>query len=389
MSILNSIKNKFASNGQYDNVKDIEESNVFDELSYVEKLCQKSIQLSNMRAKKAHTLEHYIETLKSIDAYEKIDEDTMKKIDKHMEEYNKLKQNKDVLKNHLLENGKKYEHLSHFSYKDIENEISDIKVLEKEQGIVKKDLDYLRGEREDILQSNEQAENILKIVKALIHFTIFAVSIVTVTFVALFSVMQESILIPASIVTVIVIFWSTWLYMFSNRLYADIVKYRKLQSREIQLSNKVKLKYIEVASALDLKYKKYNIRSAEMLKYDWEKYQETLDKRYEYNKVFHEFFDIEESLQEILNKKGIKFDEDINMIELISNIKEKLRFKYELQHKIKSIKNEIETMDNEQAKIKWSLKDMENKDKTEQKVIKNIIESYFKDVDGIGKNLQT
>ncbi|HCC06658.1 MAG TPA: hypothetical protein DEP72_00635 [Clostridiales bacterium] len=381
MSILDTIKNKLKNDNTKEVEEKVEESTVFDELSYVEKLCQKSIQISKMQIKKNHTLDHYKETLKSIDIYEKVDDNTIKKIDKLMHEYAKLKQNKDNLKNHLLEYGKKYEHLSHYSYLDIDNEIVQIKKLEKEQIIIKKDMESLRSEKEEILQSSENAEQAYKIVRALFHFTIFAVSLVAIIFVILFSTMKENIIMPASITTVVVIFWSTWLYIFNNKLENDLVKYRKLQAREIQLSNKIKLKYVEITTLLDYKYKKFNTHSAETLKYDWDKYQETLDKKYQYNKVFHEFFDIEEQLQEVLTSKDIIFDEDISMIELISNIKEKITLKYELQHKINAIKDEIKIMDIEQLKIKESLNQMEREDKTDQKLIRTIISSYFKELD--------
>jgi len=381
ISILDSIKNKFKNDNIGEVEEKAEESTVFDELSYVEKLCQKSIQVSKMRTKRIHTLNHYKETLKSIDVYEKIDDNTIKKIDKLMHDYAKLKENRENLKNHLLEYGKKYEHLSHYSYQDIDNEIIQIKKLEKEQLIVKKDMDCLRSEKEEILQNFEQTERAFKIVRALFHFTIFSVSLVVIIFVILFSIMKESVVMPASITTVVVIFWSTWLYIFNNKLEKDLVKYRQLQAREIKLSNKVKLKYVEVTNLLDYKYKKFNTRSAEALKYEWDKYQETLDKKYQYNKVFHQFFDIEEQLQEVLTSKEIIFDEDINMIELISNIKEKIRLKYDLQHKVNIIKGEIETMDKELSKIKESLNQMEKEDKTDQKLIRGIIDSYFKELD--------
>ncbi len=380
MNILNSIKGKLTFDKPNPKISKTEESTVYDELKYVEKICEKAIHLSNTKAKKLHSLSHAKETLNGIDIYEKIDSETMSKVENLMKEYAELKKSKDALRSHITEYGKKFEHLSHFSHKDIEEAFAELSNLEKEELNIKKDLGHLRGEKEVILDTIDKLEKTSVFIRVLFHATLFVIALSLVAFVLIATIMREEIIIPASISAVVAIFWTLWIYLFSGHVSRELFKQRKLQAREIQLSNKVKVKFVNTTSLLDAKYRKYNTRSAESLKKEWDKYQETLDKKYEYNKIFHRYFDIEESLQEILSAKGIIFDEDIDMIEVISNIKDKLKVKTELENKIKTIENEIKIIESEKNKLEEKLSVLEANDKTEQKVIKTVINSYFSEV---------
>lgn len=354
-----------------------EEATIYDELKLVEVLCEKYLDLSEKRSKKIHILNNTSELLNSIKKYEHVDSKTHKRILELMKEYKKIKESKDNLKSHILEQNKKLEHLSHYTTEDMKKIIDEIDGLEKERDILKGDLNKLGFEKENLKDYYEDMVDKYKYLVMGLQSCVIISALVLTGLVISCYLQNEKGILYAGIGSILFVILSSAIYIYKNYLKGELKVNNSKQVKEIGMTNKIKIKYVNVCNLLDFKYKKYNIKSLTQLKVEWGKYQDALNKKSEYDKLFHEFFDIEEHLEKLLKYKNITFDDDIDMIEGLNDLSEKMKIKDESLSKKVKLEKELHNIEVEQGKIAGQLKELENKDETEQKVVKKLIDSYL------------
>ena len=156
---------------------------------------------------------------------------------------------------------------------------------ESYQTTVKRDMQYLEGEREEwryYQDSLEQEETILRRL-----FFIFAgVYVLAVgVIVILGMVMEFDIMMPFVAATLIA---GAVGGIMALRLQNDRMGLKKAQAninRAIVLLNKVKFKYVNVTNAVDYACEKYHVKNGYELSYIWDQYLEAVKEREKYERT--------------------------------------------------------------------------------------------------------
>ena len=144
---------------------------------------------------------------------------------------------------------------------------------EKKLSVIKNDLYHLEGERAEIAYKNNRAIKALGFIKIMLLTTIVLTSLATLILTTLFFVYETDVFLPSLVVIVAVSFIGLWLFVFRRYLIFELKRNQKLQKREVELTNKIKIKFVNIQQFLDYAYKKYQVNSSEMLQIRWENYQ--------------------------------------------------------------------------------------------------------------------
>ena len=156
---------------------------------------------------------------------------------------------------------------------EIPDAIEEMKELESMRGKIKRDLEYLEGEKGALeYQEEDLKEKQLTIRRAAIVLgTLAALSIVTFLWINI--QFGTDLIAAGAIIAIIVLIIEFFLVMNHSRIEGERkLAYRK-HNRAIVLQNKVKIKWLNNTNHLDYLYAKYEVNSRKELAYNWEQYQ--------------------------------------------------------------------------------------------------------------------
>lgn len=154
----------------------------------------------------------------------------------------------------------------------IPSALIDLEAREKEQTVIKTDLNYLEGEKTSLVFMRKDTIRSQKNLKALAIITLFTM---VITFLLLF-ILQNLFDMEVSIGYSFVVFAgaiaSTAIFVKIRYNVIELKKYELKINRAINLLNSTKIKYVNATNALDYIYHKYNIGSSRELGFLWEQY---------------------------------------------------------------------------------------------------------------------
>ncbi|MBO5237782.1 MAG: hypothetical protein J6B50_03285 [Lachnospiraceae bacterium] len=188
---------------------------------------------------------------------------------------------------------------------EVPNAIHRLEELEDMRSKIKRDLEYLEGEKGAIKYEEEELQNRQTTLRN-IAVVIGVLTVLTVIACLFLNLQYELELAGAgagiAIVAVIVEFF---LFLGYNRAnYDRKVCYQK-HNRAIQLQNKVKIKWLNNTNNLDFLYTKYEINSRKELEYEWEQYRLTVEEEERYQKNIGDLRVYQEEVVANLKQAGV------------------------------------------------------------------------------------
>lgn len=165
---------------------------------------------------------------------------------------------------------------------EVPEAIDRIKELEDMRGKIKRDLEYLEGEKgalqyeeEELRQKQTTIRNVAIILGVLAALSIITFLMVNVQF-------GVDLTIAGAVIAIIVITVEFLLVMSHYRTDAERKLAYKKHNRAIVLQNKVKIKWLNNTNSLDYLYAKFEVNSGKELQYNWEQYQLMLEEEKQY-----------------------------------------------------------------------------------------------------------
>lgn len=248
--------------------------------------------------------EAVVEQLALVQKIEDIPKDDLKELENIAKIYSETILEKETFKNILKGQNTTGNYLEKYK-DDIDTAIQQMEEHEENLSIIKNDLYHLEGEKAEISYKNNRALKALSFVKIMLITAICVTSIVTLILATLFFVYSTDVFVPSLIMIVSVSFVGLWLFVFRRYLIFELKKNQKLQKREVELTNKIKIKYVNVKQFLDYEYKKYQVNSSEMLKIRWENYQKNAKNEAKYKRISSNIASLIQDMDRLLTRNNI------------------------------------------------------------------------------------
>ncbi|MDE6232942.1 MAG: hypothetical protein K2M60_06305, partial [Lachnospiraceae bacterium] len=148
-------------------------------------------------------------------------------------------------------------------------------------------------------------------------------------------------------------------------------------NKAITLLNKIKLKYVNVASRLEYMYEKHGVKSSIQLSKVWNIYLQEKKKRQVYQKTSDKLLDAEEKLVSILDGLGVKDSEVwISQADAIIDKSEMERLRQKIDKRHDKIKSTMDYNMDVMEKSKASIKELIDNNKKYAREIMMVVDSY-------------
>ena len=188
---------------------------------------------------------------------------------------------------------------------DIVKTVKELNDMEMRDGLLKSDMGYLEGEKEDLeYLRDEYADGITRIRGIMIG--VFLVCFIAMGALLLYALTKrESVTVYALGVGALLMLAFAISYAKYMDYSSDIKDIDAKHKKAISLLNKVKVKYINNVNAIDYLYDKYNVNSCKELEYQWEQYNTMVSDALKYSRANKDLRFFKEQLIEKLKKIGV------------------------------------------------------------------------------------
>ena len=212
-------------------------------------------------------------------------EDATRKIVDLVKERNKFQQKEPAISDqqyHLFE-----------SFEDqIPKEMPKMKQNEEYQEVIKKDMEHLENEKDNLTDESEEIISKQSFLKGIAITTCIVIVILFTVFALLKSYSEADVTIPFLLTVLMGMASATYIFMEASKNTRASKQIQMKQNRQILLMNKVKIKAVNNRNYLDYTYSKYMVEGYEQLKTMWGEYARLKDeaKRYQNNTELLSFY---------------------------------------------------------------------------------------------------
>lgn len=156
------------------------------------------------------------------------------------------------------------------------------------------------------------------------------------------------------------------------------IRYTELKiNRAITMLNKVKIKYVNVASRLEYEYEKYGVKSSVQLSRFWNQYLQENKRREVYKRTSEKLIDAEEDLVRELSKYNVK-DPDIwiQQAYMLIDPAELDGLLHKLEKRRQKVKVTMDYNLDVIDKSKYAIQEFIDRNRKYAREIMNVIDSY-------------
>lgn len=260
---------------------------------------------------------------------------------------------------------------------DAKKSMLEIEEAEKNKKLFTRDIMLIEDEKQRTLNDRENLKIAGKVIYGFsISLVIFsAISVVMLTLMSSFY--NQNIIVLLTGLFVIVIISSVIIYAVRQKIIFEVKLNKKKYIKLVQFLNKKRIVYSHYANFLNFVYKKYNVKDAKTLRNnlnDFENYRNTTAR---YDNLGRIVMEVKIQLEEFIQEKNINvyavsleaFAKSINVDDKIAKFKNILSKKQNMEGWIKRLE--------EEQKTHWEkLLNLNDNDKTEEKVIEKVVEAY-------------
>lgn len=349
-----------------------------DDVKKANSLCEELLDTGKKKILLLKELEELTKKEKELEKFKALTEEDIKRIRKLLFDHKAITDEMEALKGRLISRNRILSTIAHYedNFPDI---IDEIREAEKKQSRIKRDMDYLIGEKEALIYSREQLEMAHGFLEKFSKGLVVLFSLVAVIFAYITLSKDSSIFVPLSLTAIGVMLVGTMTYFFKRRVVYELSKNGLMQAKVVKLLNGAKIRYVYYTNYLDYEYNKYNVESVEQLQRSWELYKKNKHHEKRYNNINIRMQQIEEEVLSLLKSKDIYVDyfEDIKRW---SRIEERRNVLNSIQKEKNIVEAKLDYLDKYQEEIWAQLEELKEKDETEDKIIEKVISERLEEL---------
>ena len=187
-----------------------------------------------------------------------------------------------------------------------------LKTMEEQERylmLVKNDMRQLEGEKGSLTYERDEAVKKKKFLIKFSRICVLAVLTVCILFVVLSVYTGKTMLLPIMVTVAIVCIYAAYFVVSMKDCDSTVRKSEMMLKRCVELSNKVKIKYVNTTSTLEYTYEKYKCNSHQELRYLWQNYLREKEEEKKYIKNTNLLAACRENLTEVLREYGFEMPE--------------------------------------------------------------------------------
>ncbi len=258
-----------------------------------------------------------------------------------------------------------------------------LKYLEKEESYyeaVKRDMRILEAERLSLrLDAQELTKRQLKVRKISLISIIFLVAIFSIFIIAMIAMNDTQNMLLFAIITALGAVIAIGMLGILRITERQVLVTEKKLNRAAELLNKVKIKYINAANALDYGYSKYGVKSSYELVKKFEAYLEMKDEQKRVVMLTSHLNEAEENLQSLLRQAGVYNTQVwLTQVKALYNKSEMVEVRHDLTVQRQRLRGLIQDNEDIMEDAKCNIMKVTNNNPEYMNEALNIIEEFEK-----------
>lgn len=303
---------------------------------------------------KKQRLINYKETLlrkeEDLKQYELLDEQDINQLTLYIGQYREIEEKKQHLKGRLIKNNRGLRILAEYE-NDLPHFLQEVIQTERKLKENERDLYYLEEEKEELKEEREVLLRGYSFLKSASVCFILAMIVFLFMGFAMLQVLRENIWIYLSVVSVILIFGLIGMLFAKDRLERNLKDNEKLQKKVVKYLNKVKIRYFNNYSYLQFYFDKLGVDSAAKLELYYNRYIKNKNNEIEYSKYNRSLMELEFSIKEIFENKGLSYDEQFESLEEWILAPKKAIASKQLKEEKEKVLDQIEVLESYEAEL--------------------------------------
>ncbi|MDE5782303.1 MAG: hypothetical protein K2I03_12640 [Lachnospiraceae bacterium] len=289
-----------------------------------------------------------------------------------------------VFNNDRAEFGKSMGKLTYKQYNDMEDNGDEIRKIietlsedEKYCQSVRTDMRYLEGEKLGLKMEQKDLNARLNSMSRLSKWTFMTLLLMLFVIWIYYYISKQSVEVMMYAVVLFGIVSTAIIFGIHQHTVREMKYVEARLNKAITLLNKIKLKYVNVASRLEYMYEKHGVKSSIQLSKVWNIYLQEKKKRQVYQKTSDKLLDAEEKLVSILDGLGVKDSEVwISQADAIIDKSEMERLRQKIDKRHDKIKATMDYNMDVMEKSKASIKELIDNNKKYAREIMMVVDSY-------------
>lgn len=262
--------------------------------------------------------------------------------------------------------------------KDAYDAICQIEEAENQKKILKRDIEIIKQENERTKKDREKLEFAYRLIYkfSLSIALILGFSIVFLTLVNM--ILGQSVLFALVILGFVLLITIILIYLFRQKIVFELKLNEKKQIKIVALLNKKTVVYSYYINFLNYEYEKYNVKSAKSLKVNLSDFSNYKQVTVRYDNIRKILFEIQKQLELFIKEKNITIkNSSLESFAKSINVDNKRSYFKEINQNKEKIEQRITEIDKQQEDIWEKLVNFNLNDKSKDKVVEKIINSYI------------
>ncbi|MCL2852094.1 MAG: hypothetical protein FWE20_03535 [Defluviitaleaceae bacterium] len=371
-----------------DHLSGLDENDPMYEHAYLAAdFCEAALQTAKQRLVLVDRIKNLQVRIDELEAYLKLTDEEANRLKNLLNSFVSLTKERNDLIYRLTGFDKSLPRLENL-LQDANNAMPEIQHAEKSHKMLRQDIGYLQGEREDLIFEREKIEKGLTFIeKFRVWATVaFFVGMLSLTF--LFVINEVNIFVPAAFLMILIIVTIPLLYLFRRRMRYELKMNIAKQRKAVSMINTKTTVFAHYTNYLNYSYRKYKVRNSQALKSNLKDYENFKHITQRIDALRRTMYVTENEITKFLREHSISNKFTVEQFAHTVNISDKLDFSHELVAERAVLDRDLALLDDKHQDIWDKLEVLIDTDTTDDRVISQLTQIYFDEVDKIVDDIE-